>query len=136
MSNRRISPALFEKMARNAFNENQHTNAQKCRVDIREKQHEFDFYQEDIVVGGISTSAWINRTAKHSNNTGGQDRVIAELFWLQLCTSAKRKVLILKEMDMAEGINKRFGGCNFFNPTVEVWLYDQATNAINHLMDL
>ncbi len=136
MSDTRMDPALFERRARDAFNGSQGTNSQKSRVTIGKKQHEFDLYQEGVVVGGISTSPWRNRTPKRTNNSGGQDRVAAELFWLHLCSSARRKVLILKEKDMAGGINSRFGGSGFFSPTVEVWLYDPEADTITHYLDL
>ena len=136
MPNRLMSPALFERKARDAFNRNEGTNAQKSRVTIGKKQHEFDLYQEGVVVGGISTSAWLNRTAKRTNNSGSQDRVTAELLWLHFCRSAKRKVLILKEKDMAYGISSRFGGNSFFSPAVEVWLYDPTADTIAHYLDL
>jgi len=136
MSNSGMSPASFERKARNAFNKDQGTDAQKSIVTVGEKQHEFDLYQEGVVAGGISTSPWLNRTPNRTNNSGGQDRVAAELFWLHLCRSAKRKVLILKEKDMANGINNRFGGSGFFSPAVEVWLYDPTTDTINHYLDL
>jgi hypothetical protein len=136
MPNRLMSPALFERKARDVFNRNEGTNAQKSRVTIGKKQHEFDLYQEGVVVGGISTSPWLNRTPKRTNNTAGQDRVAAELFWLHFCDSAKRKVLILKEKDMADGINSRFGGNSFFSPTVGVWLYDLTADTITHYLDL
>lgn len=136
MAKNLVSPASFEGMARNAFNDNQGTKAQKSVVTIGKKQHEFDLYQEGVVVGGISTSPWLNRTIKRTNNSGGQDRVAAELLWLHLCNSAKRKVLILKEKDMADGINNRFGNSGFFSPAVEVWLYDSATDTITHYLDL
>ena len=136
MSNILMSPASFERKARNAFNKNQRTNAQKASVTIGKKQHEFDLYEEGVIVGGVSTSSWRNRTPKKTNNSGGQDRVAAELFWLQLCSSAKRKVLILKEKDMIDGINHKFGGSGFFRPAVEVWLYDPKTDTITHELDL
>jgi len=136
MSSSRMSPALFEKMARDAFNKSQNTKARKSVVSIGKVRHEFDLYQEGVVAGGVSTSPWVNRTAKRTNNSGGQDRVAAELLWLHLCNSVKRKVLILKEKDMADGINHRFGGSGFFSPAVEVWLFNPATDTITHQSDL
>jgi hypothetical protein len=136
MSSHLVSPAQFEEMARDAFNKSQGTKARKFVVSIGKTQHEFDLYQKVVVAGGISTSPWVNRTVKHTNNSGGQDRVVAELLWLHLCNSVKRKVLILKEKDMADGINKRLGGNDFFSPTVEVWLYNSTTDNITHLSNL
>ena len=126
----------FEEMAREAFNKSQGTKARKSRVSIGRVAHEFDLYQEGVVVGGISTSPWTNRTAKRTNNSGGQDRVAAELLWLHLCKSVNRKVLILKEKDMADGINHRFGSSGFFDPVVEVWLFDPTDGAVTHHSDL
>ena len=136
MYSSRMSPAWFEKMARDAFNKSQGTEAQKSVVSIGKVQHEFDLYQEAVVVGGISTSPWFNRTAKRTNNSGGQDRVAAELLWLHLCKSARRKVLILKEKDMADGINHRFGGSGFFSPTMEVWLFNPTDGTLIRHSDL
>jgi hypothetical protein len=136
MSNSRTTPADFEKMARNAFNKSQGTKAEKSVVSIGKAHHEFDLYQEGIIVGGISTSPWVNRTAKQTNNSGGQDRVSTELLWLHLYKYTGRKVLILREKDMADGIYSRFGGSGFFNPAVEIWLFDPITNTITHHSDL
>ncbi|NWF77939.1 MAG: hypothetical protein HXY36_05040 [Chloroflexi bacterium] len=136
MPNRPMSPALFERKARDAFNRNEGTNAQKSNVTVGKKQHEFDLYEQGVVVGGISTSPWLNRTPKRTSNSGGQNRVAAELLWLHFCRSAKRKVLILKEKDMADGINNRFGGNGFFSPAIEVWLYDPTADTIAHYSDL
>lgn len=136
MPNSRMSPIKFEEMARDAFNKNQGTRAQKVVVSIGKTQHEFDLYQDGVVAGGISTSPWVNRTPKRTNNSGGQDRVATELLWLHLCKSAKSKVLILKEKDMADGIYHRFGGSQFFIPPVEVWLFDPVAGTITHHSDL
>lgn len=136
MVHSRMSPALFEERARDAFNKSQGTRARKSVVTIGRAQHEFDLYQEGIVAGGISTSPWVNRTARRTNNSGGQDRVAAELLWLHLCSSARRKVLILRERDMADGVNRRFGGSSFFSPAVEVWLYNPTIDTITHHSDL
>ena len=136
MPGSQISPAQFEKMARYAFNKSQGTNARKSKISIMKAQHEFDIYQEGLVVGGISTSPWLNRTLKRTHNSGGQDRVTAELLWLYLCDSCKRKILILKEKDMADGIYRRFGGNRFFAPAVEIWLFDPTSNSLTHHSDL
>lgn len=136
MSSNQATPARFEEMAREAFNKSQGTKTRKSVVSIGKVKHEFDLYQEGVVAGGISTAPWVNRTARRTNNSGGQDRVAAELLWLHLCKSTRRKVLILKERDMADGINRRFGSSEFFDPVVEVWLFDPAADAITHHSDL
>jgi len=136
MASSSMTRAQFEETARKAFNESQGTKAEKRRVSIRRAKHEFDLYQEGVVAGGVSTAPWVNRTARRTNNSGGQDRVTAELLWLHLCDSAKRKVLILKERDMADKISHRFGECGFFSPPVEVWIFDPKANAITHHSNL
>jgi hypothetical protein len=127
-------PAAFEQASRRAFNKSQGTSTQKSIVSVAGKQHEFDLYEPGVIAGGINSSTWRTRTGK--NNTGGQDRVTAELLWLHLCTSVKRKVLILRDRDMAEGIKHRFGGVNFFSPPIEIWLYDTGADTITHYGDL
>jgi len=130
-----LSTAKFEQAARKAFNKNQGTDAQKSIVWIGRTQHEFDLYdQVGSIAGGISTSPWQNKTG--TNNTGGQDRLAAELLWLSLCRSVKRKVLILRDEKMAGGISRRFGGNGFLNPPIEVWLYDDTADSINHYRNL
>lgn len=126
--------AYFEQASRQAFNKDQGTNARKAKVPLRGKQHEFDLYQPGVVAGGISTSPWRNKTG--TSNTGGQDRVAAELLWLHLCTSVKRKGVILRDEEMAKGTTQRFGGEGFFNPEIEVWLYDETANIIAHYANL
>jgi hypothetical protein len=129
-----MNPKRFEKEARDAFNESQGSNARKSRVPVGNQRHEFDLYEPNVGVGGISTSPWLNRTG--TNNTGGQDRVTAELLWLNLCRSAEKKVLILKDKSMADNIYKRFGRSGFFDPVVEIWLYNPIDKAIEHYKDL
>jgi hypothetical protein len=136
MQSHRTTPAEFEALARNAFNRSQGTSVRKSVVSIGRCRHEFDLYQEGVIAGGVSTSPWTNKIAKHTNNSGGQDRVAAELLWLHLCDSAKRRVLILKENDMVEGIDHRFGRSGFFDPPVEVWVFDAARDTLTHRLDL
>jgi len=135
MNKNLLSPAKFEQAARKAFNRNQGTDAQKSKASIGRTEHEFDLYDEvGSIAGGISTSPWRNKTG--TNNTGGQDRQIAELLWLSLCTSIKRKALILRDKKMAEEITQRFGGSSFFSPAIEIWLYDDTTDSIRHYRNL
>src|SRR3972149_6336251 len=94
-----LTPLQFEEVSRKAFNKSQGTNSRKYKASVRGKKHEFDLYQDGVIAGGISTSPWLNKTG--TNNSGGQDRVTTELLWLHLCTSVKRKILILKHQNMA-----------------------------------
>jgi len=43
-------------------------------------KHRFDLYAESTVIGGVTTSPLKNSSG--SSNTGGRDRVCAELLWL------------------------------------------------------
>ncbi len=129
-----LTPAGFEEASRKAFNKSQGTSAHKRSINIKGKWHEYDLYEPRIIAGGISTSPWRNKTG--TNNTGGQDRITAELLWLHFCKDVKGKVLILKDREMAKGIRDRFGGANFFNPPIEIWLYEQITDTITHYADL
>lgn len=129
-----LSAGQFELASRKAFNKSEGTNAQKSIVPVGRKQHEFDLYEPEVIAGGISTSPWRNKTG--TNNTGGQDRVAAELLWLHLCSHVKRKVVLLRDRAMAQGITDRFGGSSFFDPRIEIWVYDEMEDSIARYSDL
>ncbi len=107
------------------FNESEHFHAHKAEPVVgRDSRHEFDIYEAGKVVGGISTSPWKNRTG--SNNSGGQDRVAAELLWLTLWPGPERRVMILSSRDMTDRLLKRWQGCSFLQP-IEIFHYDLST---------
>ena len=99
-----------EKLVREKFNLNNNTKAVKATLPIGNEgaTHEFDLFEKGRIVGGISTSPWFNKTG--SNNTGGQDRAAAELFWLSLWNGAEKRMHILTDNEMAIRLYKRFRG--------------------------
>jgi hypothetical protein len=118
----------IEEEIRKHFNDSEHFNAIKAEPIVGgNSRHEFDIYQKGSVIGGITTSPWKNNTG--SNNSGGQDRVAAELLWLTLWPGVERRVMILSGKDMAERILKRWQGCSFPH-SVEIFYYDLSTNCI------
>ena len=96
------------------FNLNYRTNAQKAVLAVGgNAYHEFDLYEHDRVIGGITTSPWKNRTKSRSSNTGGQDRASTELLWLSLWTGNESRIMILTDKEMADKLFKRWHGCMF-----------------------
>ena len=99
-----------EKVVREKFNLNNNTEAVKATLPIGNEgaTHEFDLFEKGRIIGGISTSPWFNKTG--SNNTGGQDRAAAELFWLSLWSGEEKRMHILTDNEMAIRLYKRFRG--------------------------
>lgn len=99
-----------EKFVREQFNIYYKTKAVKAILPIGNENaaHEFDLFEKEKVIGGISTSPWFNKTG--SNNTGGQDRSIAELFWLTFWNGLEKRVHILTDNEMAIRLYNRFKG--------------------------
>ncbi len=95
------------------FNGKNGTNAKKAKLQVGNEgsSHEFDLYESDKVIGGVTTSPWKNKTG--SSNTGGQDRASTELLWLSLWGGNERRVMILTDRDMADRLYERWKGCSF-----------------------
>ena len=120
-----MSRLVIEVQVRQLFNQHFSRNANKQILSIgnNNAQHEFDIYEAGRIIGGISTSPWFNKTEKHSSNTGGQDRVTAELLWLTLWQGNEKRVIILTDQEMAKRIHQRFSGCPFTH-TIEIFYCD------------
>ncbi len=104
------------------FNTIERLDARKAEPIVgRGNRHEFDIFQVGKVIGGISTSAWKNRTG--TNNTAGQDRIAAELLWLTLWPGPERRVMILTSREMTDRLLKRWQGCSFPQP-IEILHFD------------
>ena len=103
----------IESETRALFNRKNQVNAEKRKLKVGQatKPHEFDLFDPSKVIGGITTSPWI--VGKHTNNTGGQDRISAELLWLTLWSGNERRVMILTDKEMASKMHRRWGGCPF-----------------------
>lgn len=118
----------IESEIRELFNKMERLEAHKEKLSVRvgETPHEFDLYEKNSVIGGISTSPWKNQTG--TNNSGGQDRIAAELLWLTLWQGQERRVMILSNREMAERLLKRWKGCSFPN-SIEIIHCDLSRKA-------
>ena len=99
-----------EKLVRACYNKSNHVSTKKEKLSVGDSgaSHEFDLYQKGKVIGGVSTSPWLNKSG--SNNTGGQDRAAAELLWLTLWSGKEKRVHILTNKEMVEKLYNRFKG--------------------------
>ena len=129
------NPHAFEKIVRNSYNSKHSCNARKKTLCIGNQgaKHEFDLYEEDKVIGGISTSPWTNKTG--TNNTGGQDRVSTELLWLSLWRGNEKRVLILKDLEMSKKIHKKFLGTPFAKK-VYIFHFDSKNRSFKKIGEL
>ena len=103
----------IESLVRDEFNTANAASAQKQTLSLGTgaPSHEFDLYEADKVIGGISTSAWF--TPSKNANTGGQDRAAAELLWLSLWPGCEKRVHVLTDKEMAGRLFRRFSGACF-----------------------
>jgi len=113
-----MTPLQIECLVRNEFNAVNSACAKKqtLLLGTAAASHEFDLYETCKVIGGISTSPWFNRPRSdkpRSNNTAGQDRAAAELFWLSLWAGDEKRVHVLTDKEMARRLFKRFSGACF-----------------------
>jgi hypothetical protein len=121
-----------ESEIRDLFNSSYKVAARKTklRVGQTEKAHEFDIYDANRIIGGITTSPWKNLSG--SSNSGGQDRASAELLWLTLWQGDERRVIILSNEDMANRLLRRFRGSNFPHH-IEIIHYDSSLREFKEL---
>ena len=114
----------IEKQVRLHVNAQYKVDAQKKRLLVGQKaRHEFDLYDPNKVIGGISTSPWQCSTG--SNNSGGQDRVSAELLWLSVWEGNERRIMVLTNHEMATNLFDRWEGCKFVHP-IEIIYYNSS----------
>ena len=111
----------IEEKARAAINKLHDTQASSNKRNLSEGGpiHEFDIFQEEKIIGGVSTSPYL--TTKGNPNTGGRDRAIAELLWLSLWQGKEKRVHVLTCSSMAQWLFKRFVGANFPFPITIYW---------------
>ena len=121
-----------ESEIRDLFNSWYKVAARKVKLQVGQTQtaHEFDLYDPNRVIGGITTSPWKNRSG--SSNSGGQDRASAELLWLTLWKGDEHRVMILSGEDMADRLLKRFQGCSFPHH-IEIIHYDSPLREFKEL---
>jgi len=110
------------------FNKRNQVNAKKTSLKVGQQgaSHEFDLYVPKKFIGGISTSAWTNKTPRRTTNTGGQDRVSTELLWLSVWEGTERRIIILTDREMTEKLFRRWHGCAF-PYKIEIIHYDEST---------
>ncbi len=85
-----------EKNVRNLFNKKFNAsliNGEK-RLQIGQfANHKFDIYEQGKYIGGITTSPWT--VGNNSQNTGGKDRISAELLWLCLWQGEEHRCMVI-----------------------------------------
>lgn len=127
----------IEKLVRDAFNTLASTSAKKETLSFGEgaPSHEFDIFEKNKVVGGVSTSPWFNKPKdgkRSTGNTAGQDRAATELLWLSLWQGPERRVHILTDTEMAERLFKKFSGTRF-QKNVEILHFNIETSKFRHV---
>lgn len=127
----------IEKVVREEFNKLARTSAKKATLSFGEGAplHEFDIFEKNKVVGGVSTSPWFNKPKdgkRPTGNTAGQDRAATELLWLSLWQGSERRVHILTDKEMAERLFKKFFGARF-QKNVEIHHFNTETNEFRHV---
>ena len=125
-----MTPQQIESLVRAEFNAANSTSAQKQTLSLGTwaASHEFDLYETNKVIGGISTSPWFNKSK--SNNTGGQDRAATELLWLSLWPGGEKRVHVLTDKEMAHRLFKRFSGARFPH-RIEIQHFDIKAKKFN-----
>ena len=125
-----LTPQQVESLVRDAFNTANGASAQKQRLSLGAgaPSHEFDLYEANKVIGGISTSPWLNKSG--SNNTGGQDRASTELLWLSLWPGCEKRVHVLTDGKMAQRLFRRFSGA-CFPQRIEIQHFDRKANVFS-----
>lgn len=121
-----------EEKIRRLFNTTRSVNASKQKLPVGGSgaAHEFDLYEAGRVIGGISTSPWTNKTEKRSSNTGGQDRLSTELFWLTLWQGMEARALVVTDEEMACKLLSRFRGCPFPH-RIEIIRFDDPSEVFS-----
>ena len=126
-----MTPQQIESMIRDEFNRSNSTSVQKSALSVGSGNvsHEFDLYEANKVIGGISTSPWFNKSG--SNNTGGQDRVSSEILWLTLYPGREQRVLILSDKERFNRLKSKYSGCKFNYP-IDIYYYDDEKCTIEN----
>ena len=129
-----MTPLRVEEEVRTEFNKLEQTRAKKATLLFGKERnvasHEFDLYEKNKVIGGISTSPWFNK--KRTSNTGGQDRAAAELLWLSLWHGRERRIHILTDEEMAKRLYKKFSGA-IFQRNIEIHHFDLQKKKFSHI---
>ena len=89
--------------------------------------HEFDIFEQDKIIGGVTTATY--KTSNGNSNTGGRDRVVAELFWLNAWKGEEQRVIVLTCPLMSAWLYNRVDGIGFPKP-VSIFHFDIQTQEL------
>ena len=122
----------IEASARQAINRLLNASALNQRVTFSEggPSHEFDIFQEGVIVGGVSTSPL--KVGKGSPNTGGKDRAASELLWLTLWPGEVKRLHVLTDKSLADWLYKTYKWADFRYP-ISVYHYDQISQILTEI---
>lgn len=97
-------------------------------VGGRTATHPFALFDAGRVIGAIVAAPWRDRAAPEPGASPGQDRAAAELLWLTLWEGPERRVLVVTDLDMAQGLITRFHGC-YVPADIDVLHFDIAARS-------
>ncbi len=97
-------------------------------VGGRAARHPFSLFDPGRVIGAIVAAPWRDRVQQESSSSPGQDRATAELLWLTLWEGPERRVLVVTDLDMAQGLITRFHGC-YVPANIDVLHFDAAAHS-------
>jgi len=125
----------IELSACKAINKLFHANASNQRIpfSVGGPSHEFDIFQEGVIVGGVSTSPL--KVGKGSPNTGGKDRVASELLWLTLWPGSEKRVHVLTDKDLADWLYNTYKGASFPKP-IAIYHYETSSDTLTEIGEL
>jgi hypothetical protein len=121
--------------ARAAINSLYGANARNETLDcsLGGPQHEFDIYDSNVIIGGVSTSKYI--VGNGSINTGGKDRAASELLWLSLWQGSEQRMHVLTCEKMASWLYKKYSGGKF--PfSIKIYHYNILTKTVTEIGQL
>ena len=123
---------IIEASARQVINGLFMANASNQRVIFSEggPSHEFDIFQEGVIVGGVSTSPL--KVGKGSPNTGGKDRAASELLWLTLWPGKEKRLHVLTDKNLADWLYRTYKGADFRYP-ISVYHYDRISQILTKI---
>lgn len=122
----------IESEARMAVNELYRSSAVNQRLPFGPEgpTHEFDIYEKNVVVGGVSTSTY--HVGKGSINTGGKDRAASELLWLTLWPGKEQRVHVLTCPRMANWLFQTYAHGKFPHP-INIYHYEVSSKVLSKI---
>jgi len=116
----------LEASARQVITRFFNTSVLNQRVTFSEGRplHEFDIFEKNTVMGGVSTSTL--KTDNRNANTGGKDRAASELLWLTLWPGERKRLHVLTDKSLADWLYKTYKGAALQH---RVTIYHYETNS-------